>query len=97
MKVSLGGYEGVDCRGMSPGPWKFHKSIDGVAHAIVDDSGRIIGSNVQIDDGPLMAAAPAMLSILMSLARRSDDLGDQMQKELVAMGYPFYEYERPAG
>lgn len=81
---------------MSPGPWKFHKSINGVADAIVDDMGRIIGSNIRIDDGPLMAAAPAMLAILMSLARRSDDLGNQLQKELVAMGYPFYEYERPA-
>lgn len=63
----------------SPAPWRFHKPMYSFSHVLVDADGRILTSNVRIDDGRLMATAPAMLAILRRVAKRcpeGDELGD---------------------
>jgi hypothetical protein len=53
---------------MSPGPWRFHQYLYGFSHVICDADGRIIASSVIAHDGPLMAAAPALLHALRQIA-----------------------------
>lgn len=60
---------------MSPGPWKFHQQIYGLPHVIVDANGSKLASHILIDDGPMMAAAPALLGYVLSLAQRQDEIG----------------------
>jgi len=71
---------------MSPGPWKFHTSLRGHERVIVDAEGRILAINVPIEDGPTMAAAPALREFLEAIARRSDLLGVRARDELKLLG-----------
>ncbi len=62
----------------SPAPWRFQRTIFGVANAIVDAEKRILVVNVPASDGPLMAAAPTMRAVLERIASRlpeEDELG----------------------
>ena len=62
----------------SPAPWRFQRTIFGVANAIVDADKRILVANVPASDGPLMAAAPTMRAVLERIAARlpeEDELG----------------------
>jgi len=53
---------------MSPGPWCFHQYCYGFSHVICDAEGRIIASSVVANDGPLVAAGPALLRALRQIA-----------------------------
>jgi hypothetical protein len=51
----------------SPGPWAFEKHVYGLAHCLLDRDGRVIGSHLALPNGPLMAEAPAMATLLRDL------------------------------
>jgi len=71
---------------MSPFPWKFHSSLHGQVHVIADAQGRILASNVPVEDGPAMAAAPLLVEFLEAIAKRSDLLGVRARDELKLLG-----------
>ncbi len=51
----------------SPSPWHYAEHIYGLAHCLLDRDGRVIASQFPIGNGPAMAAAPAMVSLLREL------------------------------
>ena len=51
----------------SPAPSLFAKHLYGIAHSLVDRDGRVIGCNLRIGNGPLLAQAPAMAALLRGL------------------------------
>jgi hypothetical protein len=52
----------------SPAPWHYAEHIYGLPHCMLDRDGRVIGSHVPVGNGSMMAAAPAMVSLLRHLA-----------------------------
>lgn len=54
----------------SPAPWRFQRTIFGVANAIVDADKRILVAHVPIEDGSLMAATPTMFAVLRRVVSR---------------------------
>ena len=51
----------------SPAPWTFADSVYGIGNCLIDRDGRVIGSNLPISNGPLIAQAPAMAALLREL------------------------------
>jgi hypothetical protein len=51
----------------SPGPWEFHTHVYGLANALLDRDGRVIGSHLPACNAALIAAAPAMADLLCDL------------------------------
>jgi hypothetical protein len=51
----------------SPAPWTFADRLSGIAHCLIDRNGRVIGCNLPIGNGPLVAQAPAMAELLREL------------------------------
>jgi hypothetical protein len=51
----------------SPAPWVFEQRIYGIPHCLIDRDGRVIGSNLALPNGPLMAEAPVMAELLRNL------------------------------
>jgi hypothetical protein len=54
-------------RNPSPAPWHYAEHIYGLEHCLLDRDGRVIASHFPIGNGPAMAAAPAMVSLLREL------------------------------
>jgi hypothetical protein len=48
-------------------PGHLPSTMYGIAHCLIDRDGRVIGCNLPIGNGPAMAAAPAMASLLREL------------------------------
>ena len=48
----------------SPGPWVFAETIYSLNHCLVDRDGRVITTNLPIQNGPLLEQAPAMVQLL---------------------------------
>ena len=51
----------------SPAPWHYAEHIYGLRHCLLDRDGRVIASHFPQGNGPAMAAAPAMTSLLREL------------------------------
>jgi hypothetical protein len=51
----------------SPAPWHYAEFIYGLRHCLLDRDGRVIASHFPVGNGPAMAAAPAMASLLREL------------------------------
>jgi hypothetical protein len=51
----------------SPSPWHYVEHIYGLRHCLLDRDGRVIASHFPKGNGPAMAAAPAMASLLRQL------------------------------
>jgi hypothetical protein len=51
----------------SPAPWHYAEHIYGLPHCLIDRDGRVIASHFPQGNGPAMAAAPAMVSLLRDL------------------------------
>jgi hypothetical protein len=52
---------------MEPSPWHYAEYIYGLRHCLLDRDGRVIASHFPQGNGPAMAAAPAMASLLRNL------------------------------
>jgi len=48
----------------SPAPWMFADHMYGLGNCLIDRDGRVIGANLPIGNGPLIAQAPAMAALL---------------------------------
>jgi hypothetical protein len=48
----------------SPAPWTFADRMYGLGNCLIDRDGRVIGANLPVGNGPLIAQAPAMAALL---------------------------------
>jgi hypothetical protein len=56
----------------SPGPWTFHTHAYGLNNVLLDRLGHHLCSHLRYGDGPLMAAAPAMVDLLNDILDGAD-------------------------
>src|ERR1700737_4877691 len=68
----------------SPAPWMFADRMYGLGNCLIDRDGRVIGVNLPVGNGPLIAQAPAMAALLReSVAGASfDDLRERAARIL---------------
>jgi hypothetical protein len=67
----------------SPGPWAFEKHVCGLAHCLLDRDGGVIGSQLALPNGPLMAEAPVMAELLRNLV--AGESADMLKVHAVAI------------
>lgn len=53
---------------MSPGPWSFHQHHYGLQNVVIDADHRVLASHIRFDNGPMIAASPALLHALTLIA-----------------------------
>jgi hypothetical protein len=56
----------------SPAPWTFHTHCYGLNNVVTDRLGRHLCANVTYGNGPVMAAAPAMVDLLNDILVGAD-------------------------
>jgi hypothetical protein len=56
----------------SPGPWAFHELQYGLNNVLLDRDGHHLCSHIRCGDGPVMAAAPAMVDLLNDIIDGAD-------------------------
>ena len=74
----------------SPAPWTFADRMYGLGNCLIDGDGRVIGVNLPVGNGPLIAQAPAMAALLRELVAgaSSDDLRNRAMRILGRIDQP---------
>ena len=74
----------------SPAPWMFADRMYGLGNCLIDRDGRVIGVNLPVGNGPLIAQAPAMAALLRELVAgaSSDDLRERAARILRRIDQP---------
>ena len=74
----------------SPAPWMFADRMYGLGNCLIDRDGRVIGANLPVGNGPLIAQAPAMAALLRELVAgaSSDDLRERAARILGRIDQP---------
>jgi hypothetical protein len=81
-------YVGTDCD--APAPWMFADRMCGLGNCLIDRDGRVIGANLLVGNGPLIAQAPAMAALLRAFVAgaSSDDLRERAARILGRIDHP---------
>jgi hypothetical protein len=75
---------------LSPAPWMFADRMYGLGNCLIDRDGRVIGVNLPIGNGPLIAQAPAMAALLREFVAGvpSNDLRERAARILDRIDQP---------